>query len=67
VIDDWRAFRPAIWIGMLGIALLLLVTPVYFGALLLGVAIGIAFRVQTGRRRMARGLPSGRRRGRRRR
>jgi hypothetical protein len=63
VIDDWRAFRPAIWIGMLGIALLLLVTPIYFGAVLLGAAIGIASRIQTGRRRAARGLPPRRRRG----
>lgn len=55
--QDWRVFRPAIWIAMLGVALLLLVTPVYFGAVLLGAAIGIAFRVQAGRRRAARGLP----------
>jgi hypothetical protein len=63
MINDWRAFRPAIWIGMLGVALVLVVTPIYFGAVLLGAAIGIAFRVQTGRRRVARGLPSRRRRG----
>jgi hypothetical protein len=62
--DDWRVFRPAIWIGGLGVALLLLVTPFYFGAVLLGAAIGIAFRIQTGRRRVARGLPPRRRRGR---
>jgi hypothetical protein len=63
MINDWRAFRPAIWIGMLGVALLLVVTPIYFGAVLLGAAIGIAFRVQTGRRRVARGRPPRRRRG----
>jgi hypothetical protein len=61
--NDWRMFRPAVWIGMLGVALVLLVTPIYFGAVLLGAAIGIAFRVQTGRRRIARGLPPRRRRG----
>jgi hypothetical protein len=55
--NDWRAFRPAIWIGMLGVALLLLVTPFYFGAVLLGAAVGIASRIETGRRRAARGLP----------
>jgi hypothetical protein len=60
--DDWRVFRPAIWIGMLGAALVLLVTPIYFGAVLLGAAIGIAFRIETGRRRAARGLPPRRRR-----
>jgi hypothetical protein len=64
--NDWRAFRPAIWIGMLGVALLLLVTPFFFGAVLIGAAIGIAFRIETGRRRVARGLPPGRRRRRRR-
>lgn len=53
----WRAFRPAIWIGMVGIALLLLVTPVYLGAALLGAGIGVAVRIETGRRRAARGLP----------
>ena len=35
-------FRPAIWLGMLGVALLLLVSPVYFGAVVLGAAIGVA-------------------------
>ncbi len=59
---DWRLFRPAIWVAMLGVALLLLVTPVYFGLVLLGAAIGIACRVETGRRRVARGLPPRRRR-----
>ena len=64
---DWRVFRPAIWLGMLGIALLLLVTPFFFGAVLIGAAIGITFRIETGRRRAARGLPPRRRRRRRRR
>ncbi len=62
MLDDWRAFRPAIWIAMLGVALLLLVKPFFFGAVLLGAAIGIAFRVETGRRRAARGLPPRQRR-----
>jgi hypothetical protein len=60
--SDWRVFRPAIWLAMLGVALLLLVAPVYFGAILLGAAIGAAFRIETGRRRVARGLPPRRRR-----
>jgi hypothetical protein len=59
--NNWRAFRPAIWIGMLGVALLLLVTPFFFGAVLIGAAIGIAFRIEAGRRRAARGLPARRR------
>ena len=61
MIDNWRVFRPAIWLGMLGVALLLLVSPFYFGAVLLGAAIGIVFRIETGRRRAARGLPPRRR------
>ncbi len=61
--NNWRVFRPAIWLGMLGVALLLLVNPFFFGAVLIGAAIGIAFRIETGRRRVARGLPPpGRRR-----
>jgi hypothetical protein len=60
--DDWRVFRPAIWLAMLGVALLLLVSPVYFGVVLLGAAIGVAFQIETGRRRVARGLPPRRRR-----
>jgi hypothetical protein len=59
--NSWRAFRPAIWAAMLGVALLLLVTPFFFGAVLIGAAIGIAFRIETGRRRAARGLPPRRR------
>lgn len=47
----WRAFRPAIWTAMLGVALLLLVSPAYFGALVLGIAIGITVRIQRGRTR----------------
>jgi hypothetical protein len=59
---DWRVFRPAIWLGMLGVALMLLVNPVYIGVAVLGAALGTAARIQTGRRRLARGLPARRRR-----
>jgi hypothetical protein len=52
--EDWKVFRPAIWLGMLGIALLLVVKPVFFGAAVLGAAIGIAIRIEQGRRRRAR-------------
>jgi hypothetical protein len=49
---DWRVYRPAIWLAMLGIALLLIVssTP-YIGATLLGVAIGVGLKIATRRRR----------------
>jgi hypothetical protein len=52
---DWRVYRPAIWLGMLGIALILLLSPPYIGAAVLGAAIGIALRTRFG------ALPRGRR------
>jgi uncharacterized membrane protein len=52
--NDWRMFRPAIWLAMLGIAVMLLVAPFYLGAVLLGAAIGVALRIEQGRRRLAR-------------
>lgn len=48
---EWRIYRPAIWLAMLGVALILLVTPDYVGAIVLGVSIGVAIRITTGRRR----------------
>ena len=55
--QDWRVFRPAIWIAMVGIAFILLISPPYLGAIVLGGAIGIALKIETSRRRIARGLP----------
>ena len=52
--DDWKAFRPAIWTAMLAIAVMLLIAPFYLGAALLGAAVGIALRIEQGRRRLAR-------------
>jgi hypothetical protein len=61
--QDWRTFRPAIWLAMLGIAVILVIRPAYFGAALLGAAIGVAIRIEMVRRRGVRGAPpSGRRR-----
>jgi hypothetical protein len=60
--QDWRVFRPAIWMAMLGIALMLLISPAYVGAAIIGGAIGVALKIETGRRRGARGLPPQRRR-----
>jgi hypothetical protein len=49
---DWRVYRPAIWLAMLGIALLLIVSSLPFiGATVLGVAIGVALKIATRRRR----------------
>jgi hypothetical protein len=51
VSGSWREFRPAIWLAMVGIALALLLSPSYFGAVLIGASIGAAARIQVRRRR----------------
>jgi hypothetical protein len=48
---DWRDFRPAIWLAMLGVAVILLVSPFYYGALFFGAAIGAAIRIEQRRRK----------------
>jgi hypothetical protein len=48
---DWRDFRPAIWLAMLGIAVMLLINPFYWGAVFIGAAIGAAVRIEQRRRR----------------
>jgi hypothetical protein len=50
---DWRDYRPAIWMAMLGIAVVIVVRPAYIGAVFLGAAIGVAIRIQQRRRRAA--------------
>jgi hypothetical protein len=50
---DWRDWRPAIWLTMIGIAVVLLVSPFYLGALFFGAAIGAAIRIRQRRRRSA--------------
>ncbi|MFZ0043263.1 MAG: hypothetical protein WAK93_18285 [Solirubrobacteraceae bacterium] len=47
--QDWRVFRPAIWLAMLGIAVCLV--NVYVGIGLLGGAIGVGLRIRVRRRR----------------
>ncbi len=42
----WNRYRPVIWLMMLGIALLLLVSPALIGFLVLGMAAGVAFRLR---------------------
>jgi hypothetical protein len=65
VTGDWRDFRPAIWIAMLGVALILLVSPPYLGAVPVGVALGLAIRTEQARRRGLSLRQRGRRRPRR--
>ncbi len=50
---DWRDFRPAIWLAMLGAAVALVFSPWWFGAIFWGAAIGAAIRIQQRRRRLA--------------
>ncbi len=50
---SWRAWRPAIWLAMVGVAVLVLINPPYVGILLLGAALGVALRIA--RRRDATG------------
>jgi hypothetical protein len=53
--DDWRAYRPAIWLAMLGVAIIIIVSPHYLGAFLLGLAIGVAIRIRQRRVRQRQG------------
>jgi uncharacterized membrane protein YgcG len=48
---DWRDFRPAIWLAMLGVAVMLLVSPFWYGAVFIGAAIGAAVRIEQRRRK----------------
>jgi hypothetical protein len=52
---DWRDWRPVIWLTMLGVAVMLLVNPFYFGVIFLGGAIGAAARIHQRRRRLGGG------------
>jgi hypothetical protein len=53
--DDWRAYRPAIWLAMLGVAIIIVVSPHYLGAFPLGLAIGAAIRIRQRRARQRQG------------
>ncbi len=51
--DDWRVYRPAIWMVMLGIALMLVLNA-YLGIIVIGAGLGIGLKIQTRRRRLRR-------------
>ena len=62
--QDWREWRPAIWLAMLGVAVMLLLSPYYLGVIFVGGAIGVAIRIhQRRRRRSAAAASEGRRPG----
>jgi len=47
---DWRVWRPAIWLAMLGVAIMLAFNP-FIGIAVVGGAIGVAIRIRQGLRR----------------
>jgi hypothetical protein len=51
---DWKIYRPAIWLAILGVAVCLLVNPVWIGAAPLGAAVGVAIRIHQRERRRRR-------------
>ena len=55
---DWRDFRPAIWLAMLGVAVMLVISPFYYGAVFIGAAIGAGIRINQRRRIAARQPPA---------
>jgi hypothetical protein len=55
---DWRDYRPAIWVAMLAIALLILISSPTIGVILLGGSIGLAIRITQRRRAIAKGPPA---------
>jgi hypothetical protein len=64
MIEDWRRYRPAIWLAMLGVALSLVFSPPYVGAVFLGAGIGVGLRIwrrgrSAGSNRSARTRPPG--------
>lgn len=48
---DWHDWRPAIWLMMIGVALMLLLHPFFVGALFIGAGIGAGLRIRQRRRR----------------
>jgi hypothetical protein len=54
---DWRDFRPALWLAMLGVAVALLLNSALYAAPFLGGAIGISIRVLQARRGLAQTPP----------
>ncbi len=56
MIDGWRAWRPAIWLAMVGVAVALLMSTVYLGLLIIGGSVGVAVRINQRRRHVNRGV-----------
>jgi hypothetical protein len=52
--DGWKQWRPTIWLTMLGVAVMLVFSPFWLGAVFFGAAIGAAIRTAQRRRRARR-------------
>ena len=53
ITGDWKDYRPALWVTGLGVALTLLVSPPFIGAIVIGGGIGLALGTAGRRRRRA--------------
>jgi hypothetical protein len=49
-VENWKIYRPAIWVAMLGVAVALLVAPAYLSAVPFGVALGMVLKIQIRKR-----------------
>ena len=56
--EDWKRWRPAIWLVMLGIAVSLAINPPYIGVIFIGAGIGATIRIRQRQRRLARSSTS---------
>jgi hypothetical protein len=54
MVNGWRVWRPAIWLAMIGIAVLLMMSTPYLGILIIGGALGVGARITQRRRRVNR-------------
>jgi len=50
--EGWKQWRPAIWLAMLGIAVLIVVSPWYLAAIPFGAAAGSVIRIRQRKRRL---------------
>jgi hypothetical protein len=55
--EDWRIWRPAIWLAILGGLALLEFSAPYLGILILGASVGVGARINQRRRRISRRNP----------
>lgn len=49
--NGWKQWRPAIWLAMIGVAVLIVISPWYLAAIPFGAALGSALRIRQRNRR----------------